>query len=277
MNRLKNYLLKSSKNPLRAIAAHTNAVFPFLYPLKDYFNGFIFIGLYRYICDSLTYIKLSNQSEHSFRYDYKDNIPWLLDRFESAGAVPKHYFWQDLWAAKIVYKLETPMHHDIGSRLDGFIAHCLPFCKITMMDFRALPYKIPNLHFVQTNCMDMNNIPSNSISSLSSLHVVEHFGLGRYGDPVDPIAHVKAISEIQRIISPGGKIIFSVPVGIQRLEFNAQRIFNPKTIIELFDNCNLDEFSVVDDDNNYHEHQNPEKWAHLRNGCGLFLFTKKNN
>jgi SAM-dependent methyltransferase len=161
--------------------------------------------------------------------------------------------------------------------LDGFIAHCLPFCEITMMDFRALPYKIPNLRFVQTNCMDMNNIPSNSISSLSSLHVVEHFGLGRYGDPVDPVAHIKAISEIQRVINPGGKIIFSVPVGVQRLEFNAQRIFNPKSIIELFSGCNLDEFSVVDDDNNFYEHQKPEDWAHLRNGWGLFLFTKRSN
>ena len=165
-------------------------------------------------------------------------------------------------------------HFDIGSRLDGFISHCLVFCKVIMLDIRPLGIKIPNLEFIQADCTDMRNIKSNSINSISSLHAIEHFGLGRYGDPIDPYGYKKAIDEIKRVIKKKGNIYFSVPIGKQRMEFNAHRVFNPLYVLELFRGFKLVEFSAVDDDNNFIEFSDPKKFVNSQFSCGLFHFKK---
>lgn len=85
---------------------------------------------------------------------------------------------------------------------------------------------------------------------------------------------IKAIDEIKRVVEAGGLILFSVPIGFQRLEFNGHRIFDPLTVINLFSGCELQEFSVIDDTNELHENVQPEDWRHLCYGCGLFLFRK---
>ena len=186
-------------------------------------------------------------------------------------------FWQDLWAARKIHASKVPRHYDIGSRLDGFIAHCLPFCEVVMLDIRPLQVPIKNLSFIQANCMDMPAIEDDSLDSFSSLHAVEHFGLGRYGDPIDPTGYQKAIWEIQRVVKPEGSVYFSVPIGIERLEFNGHRVFNPHTVLALFDQCDLVEFSVIDDQNIFHEKVDPNNFYALQYGCGLFHFRKRSN
>lgn len=269
--RLKNKFMNKA---LRACALYLNAIFPFVLSSKDCFNGRIVRGLWLFWRDYYYYIRAEKLALSGFKVTWRFSFPCLLDRFESAGTLPKHYFWQDLWAARKVYGAKVTRHYDIGSRLDGFIAHCLPFCEVVMLDIRPLAYQINNLTFQQANCMDMGHIPTGSIQSLSTLHAVEHFGLGRYGDPIDPHGHKKAIDEIKRVVVTGGQIIFSVPVGVQRLEFNGHRIFDPLTVVNLFAGCELQEFSVIDDENKLHEDVRPGDWRNLIYGCGLFLFRK---
>lgn len=120
----------------------------------------------------------------------------------------------------------------------------------------------------------MVSIPDNLLESISSLHAVEHFGLGRYGDTIDPLSYKNAIREIQRVVKPGGVIYFSVPVGFERLEFNGQRVFHPRTVLELFKQCELVELSVVDDENQLHEKVDIKDFDNLTYGCGLFHFRK---
>ena len=123
--------------------------------------------------------------------------------------------------------------------------------------------------------MDMNQIPDGSIASLSSFHAIEHFGLGRYGDPIDPLGHQKAIAEMKRIVCGGGDILFSVPIGVQRIEFNGHRIFDPMEVIRLFEGFELVEFSAIDDKDAFHENVSVENYCTLNYGCGLFHFKKK--
>jgi hypothetical protein len=40
--------------------------------------------------------------------------------------------------------------------------------------------------------------PDGYCDSLSCLHALEHFGLGRYGDPIDPRGHEKGITRWRR-------------------------------------------------------------------------------
>lgn len=117
-------------------------------------------------------------------------------------------------AKKIIHK-QPNEHYDIGSRVDGFIAHLLSGldAKITIIDIRPLSIQVPNLKFIQANATNLDGIEDNSIESLSSLHAVEHFGLGRYGDPIDPDACFKAMESLQRVVKQNGILYFSVPIG----------------------------------------------------------------
>lgn len=168
----------------------------------------------------------------------------LHDWSKNAGSLHT-YFWQDLWASQKIYQNNPDKHYDIGSRIDGFIAHLLTFREVTMIDIRPLSISLPNLNFIQANATSLENIKDNSVESLSSLCALEHFGLGRYGDPIDPDGCFKAFSAIERVMKPGGKVYISVPIGKERLMYNAHRIFYPSTVVNSFPHMKLIEFSVV--------------------------------
>lgn len=260
---------------LRTFMLFMNSIFPFLYPMKDWINGRILRGGIAYLENISRYHEADIKIKSLFPIKFKNLYPCLVDRFEPAGRVSRHYFWQDLWAARKIFALGMQRHYDIGSRLDGFIAHCLTFTEVVMLDIRPLPIQIPGLVFQEANCMNMKHILDRSITSLSSLHAIEHFGLGRYGDPVDPLGHEKAIMEIQRVVGCNGHILFSVPIGIQRLEFDGHRVFDPFEIIRLFAKCDLKEFSYIDDENVLHENVNIKNCPTLNFGCGLYHFQKR--
>jgi hypothetical protein len=103
---------------------------------------------------------------------------------------------------------------------------------------------------------------------------MEHVGLGRYGDPVDPGACFLGMSELQRVLAPGGRLYFSVPVGRERVEFDAHRVFNPRTILDSFPELRLVEFSAVNDDGDYVENIDPGQLEGAWYSCGLFLFER---
>lgn len=139
------------------------------------------------------------EKNHNPSFEVKKENMWLIcdDLADNAGAINKLYLMQDIWAAKEVYQSGVKEHYDIGSRLDGFLTHLLVFCdRVNYIDIRPLDSKIEGLHFVQADATNLDGIANESISSLSSLHAIEHFGLGRYGDPVDPDACFKAMEAL---------------------------------------------------------------------------------
>lgn len=193
-------------------------------------------------------LKIYNElnTRNSFQYiEAKKYFVWN-DKYAQAGTAG-HYFFQDLWGAQLIYHHNPAKHYDIGSRLDGFIAHLLTFRdSVTMIDIRPLPNPIPGIEFIQADATNLSNIEDESLESLSALCSLEHFGLGRYGDPIDPEACFKAFQAIQKKVMAGGFVYISVPVGKEHLEFNAHRIFYAKTIVESFDQMELVEYSATD-------------------------------
>ncbi len=259
----------------RFVLINIHALFPFLYPsLKLLTKGSYLKSIMSFFSDYYQYYLINKKVNSPFKLSFLNTHPIYFDRFEQAGSILQHYFHQDIWAAKKVLKSGVKSHYDIGSRLDGFISHCLTFCKVIMLDIRPLNKSIPNLSFIQTDATNMKNIKTGSINSISALHAVEHFGLGRYGDPIDPLGYKKCIDEIKRIVKKKGHIYFSVPIGKQRLEFNNQRVFNPKYVLDLFSGMKLREFSLVNDNNDFIENVNPEKYVRVNYSCGLFHFQK---
>lgn len=247
--------------------------------LKKIYDELLFIVLGSPFRKNLKQYNKNNKYEN-FKYNRKYRYPILFDRYMQAGSTGS-YFWQDLWAASLVSSSSPKEHYDIGSRIDGFISHLACHMKnIYLIDIRPLDVTIPNVKFVQDDATSLQNIKSNSISSLSALCSLEHFGLGRYGDPVDPDACFKCFKAIQRVMKKKGKLYISVPIGKEHLEFDAHRVFYASTIINAFDEMKLIEFSAVDAsckginrNIDIHYYDNYDK----KGGSvfGLFVFEKK--
>ena len=58
--------------------------------------------------------------------------------------------------------------------------------------------------------MKLDGIKNDSIDSLSCIYALEHYGLGRYGDPIDPDGWLKGLIEMQRILTRGGICILQL-------------------------------------------------------------------
>jgi len=207
--------------------------------------------------------------------------PCLGDRFSDSGSSKGHYFHQDLLVARRIYHNNPSTHVDVGSRIDGFVAHVASFRPIEVIDIRPLSSKIPNVKFTQADLMeDIRSDLVQYCDSLSCLHAIEHFGLGRYGDPVNYDGYLSGLNNLYHILKKGGKLYFSVPIGPQRIEFDAHRVFSLSYLLELFDGkYKIDHFSFVDDQGDLHESVSMTE-ANKQNsfgcvyGCGIFEMTK---
>ncbi len=214
-----------------------------------------------------------NQRPH-FRIHLRHLFPILSDRRAKAGSIGGHYFHQDLWAARKIHARAPKQHIDIGSLISGFVAHLLVFMPVTVIDIRKLESKVPGLTFVCDDATRLSQFQSDSIESISTLNAAEHFGLGRYSDPIDPDSCFMFMAALERVLAPGGRLYFAVPVGIERVEFNAHRVFAPQTIMEGFAKLQLISFSYVGDDGCLYEEAEPRAAAQCDYACGLFEFTK---
>jgi SAM-dependent methyltransferase len=211
---------------------------------------------------------------HSLRFRLSEVWYQSFDRWMPGGSVPKHYFLQDVWAATVLHDAGTRVHVDVGSRVDGFIGHLLAFCDVTYIDIRPLSFAFPRFHFRQGSIVDLP-FEDDSIPSLSSLHVIEHIGLGRYGDPVDADGHLRAARELARVLAPGGRLLIGAPTGMERLQFDAHRIFDPETVVSMFAGLGLKKFSFIDDADGRILEDAPFDVARRASyGCGLYEFTK---
>lgn len=165
--------------------------------------------------------------------------PTLNDFKESAGSASGHYFWQDLIAAKWIYSAKPNHHLDIASRIDGFVAHVSTFMPVEVLDIRKLESVIPNVTFRQANLQENNPLNGETFESVSCLHAIEHFGLGRYGDKIEADGHKSGLLNIADLVSTGGRLYLSYPTGEYKVEFNAQRILPPTWAIDLLPHFEL--------------------------------------
>src|SRR4030042_6823469 len=201
-----------------------------------------------------------------------DTYPCLFDR-TSKTRIDSHYFYQHLWAFKRIHSLNPKLHVDVGSSTD-FVGMLSVITQVHFIDIRPLNVNhLANLKNIKGSLLDLP-YEDNSLESISCLHVAEHIGLGRYGDPLDPLGTKKAAVELTRCLAKGGNLYFSLPVGKPRLCFNAHRIHSPKQILEYFPFLKLIEFSVYDAKKNFIENTDTEMYEDANYACGMFHFTK---
>ena len=226
-------------------------------------------GIGRYRRDRKRYL-----AELGTDFVWGESLP-ILDEWDAASGALGAYFFQDQLVARWIHDAQPRRHVDVGSRLDGFIGHLAVFREVEVIDIRPQPVPVSNVTFHQLDLME--KLPPRWLAatdSLSCLHTLEHFGLGRYGDPLDPLGTVKACRELKRVLAPGGNLYFGLPIGRPRVCFNAHRIHSPDQILEYFSGLKLLEFSLVDDAGHFRQNIEPAHGRDLKYGCGLFQFTK---
>ncbi|MBN2106049.1 MAG: DUF268 domain-containing protein [Deltaproteobacteria bacterium] len=216
----------------------------------------------------------SLDSQGRFTVEWKDRYPCLHDK-TAATSFDRHYVFHTAWAARILAKTRPAEHVDIGSLL-YFTALVSAFVPVRFYDYRPPLLKLSNL---QNGAANLLALPFSdaSIASLSCMHVVEHIGLGRYGDPIDPDGDLKAIHELKRVLAVGGDLLFVVPVGSPKIMFNAHRIYSYDQILDYFNDLHLQEFSLIEDSGSTSGLLiNPEKRKvdQQTYGCGCFWFKK---
>lgn len=206
--------------------------------------------------------------------------PILRDYADQAGSATGHYFHQDLLVASLIHQANPARHIDVGSRVDGFVAHVAAFRPIEIMDVRPLGGTgHDNILFLQADLMQETNAPTEITDSVSCLHTIEHFGLGRYTDPLMPDGHRHGFLNLVRMLKPGGTLYISFPIAAKtRVCFNAHRIFAPREILEWpTGECRLEliRFDYVDDTGGLHQKVDLQT-AKIRDryGCGIYVFRK---
>lgn len=205
----------------------------------------------------------------------------ILDDFkDGAGTASGHYFHQDLFVASLIAANNPRRHIDVGSRIDGFVAHVASFREIEILDVRSLgEIGHPQITFIQRDLMVAEPGSGEITDSLSCLHTIEHFGLGRYGDRIDPHGHLKGFQNLVDMLEPGGLLYISFPIGNRdSVYFNAHRVFHPTSILKwpLRDGpLELKQFSFVDDSGDFHRNVPLDaSLPELLYGCGIYTFCK---
>ncbi len=197
-----------------------------------------------------------------------DIQPCLRDRTVTTPIDPV-YFYQDTWLARKLAERRPREHVDVGSSAKA-IAMIAQFIPVTMVDIRPVDLGVPGFTFLEGTLMALP-FADGSISSLSSICVIEHIGLGRYGDPLDPDGTDKAARELARVLARGGDLYVTVPVAQEsRVEFNAHRTFTREHVLALFPGLVLAEERYV------YGREWGESYLPGRGfGTGLFHFMRK--
>ena len=228
-----------------------------------------------------TFRRLAAQHGHR-DFVWAAPFPAPGDRYVESGSASGHYFHQDLLVAQQIRMASPARHVDVGSRVDGLIAHVAAFRDVEVFDIRPLNTSARGIEFRQ---LDLSSLPAEYVEytdSLSCLHTLEHFGLGRYGDTLDYRGYLAGWDSLWRLLKPGGSFYFSVPMGqVQRIEFDAHRVFSLPYLLELIDErYDVKMFSYVDDAGEVHidvpaDSVGASETFGLRMGCGIFTLQKR--
>lgn len=204
---------------------------------------------------------------------FADLYPCLDDR---TGTTPfdAHYFYQAAWLARRLATACPDLHTDVGSSVN-MLSAISAWQPTVFLDYRPLQVNLDGLACVAGTITALP-FDDGTVSSLSCLHVIEHIGLGRYGDPMDADGSLRACAELQRVLAPDGRLYLSVPVGRERVCFNAHRVFSPQSIVDSLPSLQLLGFSLIRDDAVFVVDASFAMACEQEYGCGLFEFTLKN-
>lgn len=224
------------------------------------------------------FLALRREAGDRFRVSLADLKPQIFDAVIQTP-FDRHYVYHTGWACHVLAgAVPLVKHVDISSSL-YFVTCASAIVPIEFLDYR--PAEI-EMNGVSTRSADLMclDISDGSLESVSCMHVLEHVGLGRYGETFDPGGDIKAVAELKRVVSPGGRLLLVVPLAENaRIDFNAHRVYDYAQILSMFVGFELIEFALIPDDcatGGLIRHADPALLAGQNYACGCFHFKKAN-
>jgi SAM-dependent methyltransferase len=219
--------------------------------------------------------QFKEQSSLDGRFEPKqaDWFPFLNDATPGTGFDP-HYVLHTSWAARALAKTKPKVHMSFGDSL-YFVGIASAFTPMTFCDIREsrLPFRD-----IEEGRADLTSLPpswTGTLQSISCMHVLEHIGLGRYGDALDASGDRKAAAELARVLAPGGQLLMVVPMeDPPRVCFNAHRLYSYSQVLDLFPDLSLQEFTLITNDGQFFENADPCLLEGRKYSCGCFRYTK---
>lgn len=249
---LKNYFIKIGKDVLIRFPKKVLLFFKFL---SEYFQ-------------------FKRQNDKRLEMRFLDIHPCLSDRIKTTP-FDRHYIYHPAWAARILANTKPEYHTDFSSIL-AFGTIVSAFIPIKFYDYRVAPLSLNNF---ESGFADLTNLPfdNSSLPSVSCMHTIEHIGLGRYGDKLDPTGDIKAINELKRVVKQSGDILFVVPLGKPMIQFNGQRVYSKDQVIAYFSGCELKDFTLIPDSGELIRDADTIFIETQKFACGCFWFKKIEN
>jgi SAM-dependent methyltransferase len=220
------------------------------------------------------FCQFKEQSGLDGRFEPKqtDWFPQLNDHTSETGFDP-HYVLHTSWAARVLAKTKPQVHVSFGDSL-YFVGIASAFTSVTFCDIRksGLPFRD-----IKEDSADLTSLPlsTGTLESISCMHVLEHIGLGRYGDTLDASGDRKAAAELARVLAPGGQLLMVVPMeDPPRVCFNAHRLYSYSQVMDLFLDLSLVEFTLITNEGQFFENADPRLLEGCKYCCGCFRYTK---
>jgi SAM-dependent methyltransferase len=134
---------------------------------------------------------------------------------------------------------------DVGSYREFILGTLAAGTSITTVDIRAFrPQGEGEVHLRA----DAAHLPLRdaSFDGVTSMSALEHFGLGRYGDPFALGADVEAAREMARVLRPGGRLLLTAVVAARgAIVFNAHRVYTAHGVRSMFSALAIEEEAFV--------------------------------
>lgn len=179
----------------------------------------------------------------------------LAAKEDICGITPQHYphageMIQD--AINIIPHLDKNAKILIGGSVSPWIESiCLAnqFTDITTSDYEVRKVDDKRISFVHAH--DIRDMKFDLIISFSS---IEHDGLGRYGDPINPYGAFNAVDELYNSLNDNGYLLCGIPTLPEDEKYHSTRIekfwhiiFSKKSVKKLFRKFNV--LDIVDQTN----------------------------
>lgn len=236
----------------------------------------------RYHRDYRRFRKQWYVSTESKSFPLGENWPVFGEDADAGGVASGAYFHQDLFVARQIFDRRPSRHIDVGSRVDGFVAHVATYRSIDVIDIRPISSTAEGINFIHGDLMKLGPEWVGVADSVSCLHALEHLGLGRYGDSLEPDGWRLGLAALTNILSPLGILYLSVPASNrQRVEFNAHRIFSVPFLADVLSQTyDVEELAFVDDRGDLHRRVSLESSAARTSfdselGCSIWVLRKK--
>jgi hypothetical protein len=197
--------------------------------------------------------------------------PRLTDRTASTD-FDAHYVHQGPWVFRHLLDRMPARHVDVASYV-GYLGFFSAIAPTEFVDIRPPALELPGLAVAEGSVLQLP-FADRSVESLSCLHVIEHIGLARYGDPLDAHGSEQACVELARVLAVGGHLYLSLPVGRPRIYFNAHRVHSVEQVLRFTRELEFVDLSVVLDDGSFVASCSPEIVARQSYACGMFRFTR---